>query len=233
MATSPPSTRARRERVVLVGQSRLVVETIGRSLSADVHVLPVPLEACTTMAAGRDSVLRSRPTLVALVVAPTDRVDPCDLVAELAARGQRVVVVGTFPDPAIVAELVAAGAADVLEGGSLAGLVRLVEKHAGGDHPTARPKATRPAAHGAHLTEDRRARRNLSRLTAAEARTLWRLMHGSSVAEISQLHVVSVETVRSHIRGLLTKLDSSSQLAAVALAWRVGWQPPLAALRAA
>jgi DNA-binding CsgD family transcriptional regulator len=34
---------------------------------------------------------------------------------------------------------------------------------------------------------------------------------------------VSEATVRSHVRGVLTKLDVTSQLAAVALALRSGW----------
>lgn len=58
-------------------------------------------------------------------------------------------------------------------------------------------------------------------------------MHGSSVAEIAQAHVVSVETVRSQIRALLAKLEAGSQLAAVALAWRVGWTPATTAVPAA
>jgi hypothetical protein len=36
---------------------------------------------------------------------------------------------------------------------------------------------------------------------------------------------LSLATVRSHIRSILVKLDVSSQLAAVALAHRVGWSP--------
>jgi hypothetical protein len=39
--------------------------------------------------------------------------------------------------------------------------------------------------------------------------------------------------VRSQIRALLTKLEASSQLAAVALAWQVAWTPSPAALQAA
>ncbi|MFC7494602.1 MULTISPECIES: helix-turn-helix transcriptional regulator [unclassified Nocardioides] len=218
----------------MAGQFRLIVDTVSRSVAASARVQPVTLEAFGSMGGARDVVLRAKADLVVVVVAANDPIDVHDLISELDARGQRVLVVGQVREPHESAELIAAGALAVLDDG-LTELVQLIEHHATGRRPPpaarrARGRATRARA---ELTEERRARRNLARLTGAEARILWRLMHGSSVAEIAEAHVVSIETVRSQIRALLAKLEASSQLAAVAVAWRVGWTPAPAALTAA
>jgi DNA-binding CsgD family transcriptional regulator len=55
-------------------------------------------------------------------------------------------------------------------------------------------------------------------LTASEHRVLYQMMRGVSASEIAEELVVSLATVRSHIRSILRKLQVSSQLAAVALA---------------
>ncbi|MDF1603566.1 LuxR C-terminal-related transcriptional regulator [Nocardioides sp. YIM 152315] len=225
---------ASRPRVAVAGQFRLVVEAIGRSLAPCARVLPVPLEACASMNGARDMVLRTRPDLVAIVLAAHDTIDVHHLVAELGARGQRVVVAGQLgPDEA--AELRGAGAVAVLEDDGITALVALIARYAAGEslQPAAgATRARRPEPADGRAAE-RRTRRNLARLTAAEARILWRLMQGSSVTEIARAHVVSVATVRSQIRALLAKLEASSQLSAVALAWQVGWTPSAAVVDAA
>ncbi len=58
----------------------------------------------------------------------------------------------------------------------------------------------------------------LMQLTPSERRVLYHLTAGSSASDISSLLVVSIATVRSHIRSILLKLDVGSQLAAVAIA---------------
>jgi DNA-binding CsgD family transcriptional regulator len=58
----------------------------------------------------------------------------------------------------------------------------------------------------------------LMRLTSSERRVLFYLTTGTSARDISLELVVSLATVRSHIRSILRKLAVRSQLAAVALA---------------
>jgi two-component system nitrate/nitrite response regulator NarL len=60
-------------------------------------------------------------------------------------------------------------------------------------------------------------------LTVREHEVLLALTLGHSAEEIAEAHYVSITTVRSHIRSILTKLGVNSQLAAVALAVRAGW----------
>ncbi len=60
-------------------------------------------------------------------------------------------------------------------------------------------------------------------LTRREQQVLAALMRGCSAREISKEAYVSLPTVRSHIRSILSKLGVSSQLGAVTLAYRSGW----------
>jgi DNA-binding NarL/FixJ family response regulator len=60
-------------------------------------------------------------------------------------------------------------------------------------------------------------------LTEREQDLLRALAQGRTVTEVARAWVVSEATVRSHVRGVLTKLDVGSQLGAVALAIDAGW----------
>ncbi len=74
----------------------------------------------------------------------------------------------------------------------------------------------------------RRKMRPFEALTRRESETLQRLSAGEVAGTIAEEWVVSLSTVRSHIRSVLLKLGVSSQLEAVAMAHRSGW---LAAVR--
>jgi DNA-binding CsgD family transcriptional regulator len=58
----------------------------------------------------------------------------------------------------------------------------------------------------------------LTRLTPTERRVLHHLTEGQSAGEIATELLVSLSTVRAHIRSILRKLDVTSQVAAVAIA---------------
>ena len=60
-------------------------------------------------------------------------------------------------------------------------------------------------------------------LTRREADVLGHLASGASPEEIARINYVSVNTIRTQIRGILAKLDVTSVVAAVALAYRTGW----------
>jgi DNA-binding CsgD family transcriptional regulator len=59
------------------------------------------------------------------------------------------------------------------------------------------------------------------RLTRRERQVLAALVHGSSAAQIAGREHLALPTVRSHVQSILEKLNSPSQLAAVALTHRV------------
>jgi DNA-binding NarL/FixJ family response regulator len=66
-------------------------------------------------------------------------------------------------------------------------------------------------------------REPFERLTDREQQVLHELSNGKTVCHIAQEWFVSEATVRSQVRGVLTKLGVSSQLEAVAHAMRAGW----------
>jgi DNA-binding NarL/FixJ family response regulator len=76
----------------------------------------------------------------------------------------------------------------------------------------------------------RRALTPFERLTGRERDVLAALVDGLSAEEIAETQYVALTTVRSQIRSVLQKLGVRSQLAAVASANRVGWQPRLGQL---
>ena len=67
----------------------------------------------------------------------------------------------------------------------------------------------------------------LHSLSLREAEVLGLLMQGHRVRQIATHGEVSVSTVRTQVKNILTKLGVSSQLAAVGMAHASGWGPPL------
>lgn len=62
-----------------------------------------------------------------------------------------------------------------------------------------------------------------AQLSPRETAVLCHLMDGRSVKAIAAQSAVSEATVRTQVRGILSKLDVASQLEAVAMARRAGW----------
>ena len=65
----------------------------------------------------------------------------------------------------------------------------------------------------------------VARLSVREGEILRQLMGGLAPAQIARHGYVCESTVRSQVRSILAKLGVGSQLAAVAIAYRAGWQP--------
>lgn len=67
--------------------------------------------------------------------------------------------------------------------------------------------------------------RGFDRLSERETEVLRGLMAGLSPSSLAERDYVSVQTVRTQIKNVLSKLGVNSQLAAVAKAYESGWQP--------
>ena len=74
-----------------------------------------------------------------------------------------------------------------------------------------------------HRAGERERTALLDQLTVSELRVLAGMMQGSKAEVIAAECGVAEATVRSQIRGVLTKLGVASQLAAVAVARQAGW----------
>lgn len=77
------------------------------------------------------------------------------------------------------------------------------------------------------LHDVRLIRERLARLTPREQEILGELMLGHQVSDIARRSVVSEATVRTQVKAILAKLETSSQLGAVGAAYRVGWHVPV------
>jgi DNA-binding NarL/FixJ family response regulator len=71
--------------------------------------------------------------------------------------------------------------------------------------------------------EDTQLRAPFDRLTPREKQVLRAIAEGHNVETIAERWVVSRSTVRTQVRGILTKLEVSTQIAAVARARQAGW----------
>jgi DNA-binding NarL/FixJ family response regulator len=210
-------------RVLVVDDHELLAQTLRMTLIATgidaATVTPGPLDGVL------DEALALRPELVLLDLDLGEWGDTTPLIAPLCAAGIRVLVVTGVVDRLRVALALEQGAIGYVAKAS--GFDALLERASAA---LAAPTPLDLEPRLALLTELAQAR--LARavtmapfesLTEREQATLLELADGRSVTDIARAWFVSEATVRSHVRGVLTKLGAPSQLAAVATALRAGW----------
>lgn len=152
-----------------------------------------------------------------------------DLIRPLQATGARVVMLTAVTDEIRLAECVEAGALGVVrKTASLEQLLTAVRE------AVTLATLLSPGQRDELMAELRRQRqrraermRAFEELTRREQQVLGALMDGKTPAEIATDQFVSLTTVRSHIRSLLFKFGVHSQVAAIGLARRAGWEPPI------
>jgi DNA-binding NarL/FixJ family response regulator len=150
------------------------------------------------------------------------------LIAPLKAAGHSVVMLTGVTDRLVLAECLEEGAIGIID--KSVSFDELLDRiHVALDD---RPLMSR------HEREEMLSRLRLQRaarerelhafqgLTTREGEVLGALMRGKSADRIAEESVVSVATIRTQIRSILAKLGVNSQLAAVARAQEVRWQPP-------
>lgn len=208
--------------VLLVDDQELLVsslEYVFRENGFDAHRLPV-----TDLATMRAAAAGFRPGVALLDLglgADGSRrpLDGADFVGPLRELGWTVLVVTGTTELERVAAAVARGAANwMLKTADFAELVRVTSElfHGRGRLPE-QERATLLARHGTRVTRRETTLARLGTLSAREREVLERLTDGASAATIARESYTSVGTVRTHIRAILSKLEVSSQLAAVAL----------------
>jgi two-component system, NarL family, nitrate/nitrite response regulator NarL len=147
------------------------------------------------------------------------------LIRPLVDRGSCVLVLTASDDRSQLARCLEEGAAGVFDKAiPLEDLVAHIRDAALGR------AVLRPEARDALLSALREERAEqdhrlgpFRRLTAREAEVLAALCRGMTAEVIATEQFVSVGTVRSHIKSILSKLGVNSQLAAAALARHAGW----------
>jgi len=179
--------------VALTGDDELVLDLHGAPL--DLVILVVEGE--------RD------PTSDLLTWASSTWHVPAQLAARYFSKGIGVLAVGAGAGPGALAGCLAQGATVLLDLDELQAELSHLGAAPGPDDSWSAPGA------GGRVPPPMEA---LMLLTASERRVLFYLTTGRSAQDIADDLVVSVTTVRSHIRSILRKLGVRSQLAAVAIA---------------
>lgn len=208
--------------VVIVEDHALLAETLQTALSRrDIEAVIVPCEERDLCA----RILAPRPDLVLLDLDLGSELDGNDVIGPLVASGAKVLVVTGTPDPMRIATALERGAIGYArkEKGFEALLSAACAALEGRPiiDELERWRLLRELAHA--RAEQARAFEPFERLTERERAVLQALVEGRSVREMADDWVVSDATVRTHVRGVLGKLDTTSQLGAVAAALRTGW----------
>jgi DNA-binding NarL/FixJ family response regulator len=213
-------------RVLIVEDHELMAQSVGLALTGEGY------EVRLSELDGMDEVLveaaEHKPDVVLLDLDLGGRLgDGVGLIAPLRGLGAHVLVVTGTAVRARHGMCVEQGAIGVLSKSTrLDDLVAAIQQAAAGrtwinDHD----RHELLAALRAWRAEQTQRLAPFERLTPRERQVLACLLEGLSAERIAQAWFVSEATVRSQIRGVLTKLDVGSQLAAVAAARRAGWEP--------
>lgn len=217
-----PSTR-----IAIVEDHALLAQSLGFALSA--AGLAITVGSVESREAALETVAPDETTLLLLDLdlgAPI--VDGVSLVAPVCAAGARVLVVTGSLDLTRIASAVEAGAVGyVRKEQPFDLLLDTVLRVAAGEPALRAGEREDLLALLRSAREDERRRfAPFRELSPREQEVLAALAEGKSVERIASDWVVSEATVRTQVRGVLTKLDVRSQLAAVAKAREAGWPAP-------
>lgn len=217
-------------RVVIVDDHVLVAEALELALSVegyDVRRVVVP-DVPAAPRALVASIARLQPRVVLLNLDLGPYGDGAPLVAPLAKYGANVVVLTGLTDRARWGEVLAAGARTVLSKSQPLNDILVTVRRINHGLPVLE-RADRDALVEVwlqKLSDHGADNERIGLLTSREREVLGHLMRGHAVREIAAYGVVSEATVRTQVKSILSKLEVSSQLAAVGLAHRVGWRAP-------
>lgn len=215
-------------RVLIIDDHLLFAESLALALSLegyDVRRLELPEEG-GSMATLRSLALRANPRTVLLDLDLGRFGDGSNLVGPLAKAGINVVVLTASEELGRWGGCMRLGARRVLpKSGALQQALATVRRlHQG--LPVMKPEEleTLLEAWARERSADDDLRRRLDMLTPRERQVLGALIEGRTVRAISQDSVVSEATVRTQVKSILSKLEVSSQLAAVGMANQIGWR---------
>lgn len=218
-------------RIVIVEDHLLFAESLELALTVegyDVRRVAIP-DKEQSPGALIATISRRRPRVVLLDLDLGRFGEGERLIEPLARAGINVVVVTASVDRARWGEAVRYGARKVLSKSrplnDILATVRRINQGLQVMTPEEREELIREWASERAQLVDLRARLDL--LTVREREVLAHLMKGRTVREIATDGVVAEATVRTQVKSILAKLEVTSQLAAVGLAHKAGWRPPL------
>lgn len=215
--------------VVIVDDHLLFAQTLEIALTAQGHPAErIELPATASIGPLLTKVLRRRPRLLLLDLDLGPLGDGFSLIEPVTQQGTEVLVVTGTLEPGHWARAVMAGARKVLSKASpLSEVLGTVDRILKG-----LPVMSREERRGL-LDEWLRQRDGNERLwgrfdqlTIRESEVLGLLMQGHAVRDVARHSNTADSTVRTQVKAILAKLEVSSQLAAVGLAYQIGWRAP-------
>ena len=217
-----------RTRIALLDPHVTFVQALGLVLEKHGYDCPhVPLHESRrlTTHALIDHLGRSGAGIVLLNLNLGQKVDAIDLIDPIERLGCAVIVLIDTPEDVLHGECLLRGARAVLsKTGSLAALLAVIDRVETGQTVLAAVESDRlmGLASSRPSRMEVSVRSRLARLSPHEIEILRHLMSGRTVSEIARLRVVSEATVRAQVKAVLAKLETHSQVAAVAVAYRAG-----------
>lgn len=164
------------------------------------------------------------PSLVVLDLAMPNVPFTPALVEAVAAQGVTVLMLSGSDDQDALAKCLLAGACAVLsKDESVEAILDAIADAVAGKDIRPTNRVNRLQRFDEHCRQTKEKQRIFDQLTPSEAQVLCQLMDGQSASDIASNRFVSLPTVRTQIKAVLTKLGVNSQLEAVALAHRRGF----------
>jgi DNA-binding NarL/FixJ family response regulator len=210
-------------RVVIIDDHELLARMLERALASS--GIAATSVTGRQLADALEVARQFRPDVVLLDVDLGAGADAAALIPELVGAGCRVLLLTGSRDLVALGTLVELGAHGVLSKDEPPeSVVESVHEAvtAGGGSISASVHHCLQALRE-RRAHDRRVNAPFERLSRREQEVLAALIGGQSAAAIAEASFVSLSTVRSQIRSVLTKLGVTSQLAAVAMANEAGW----------
>jgi DNA-binding NarL/FixJ family response regulator len=212
--------------LLIVEDHAVLAQTLSVALRAEGFEIHVPDDLSTA------SVLdRAKAAHVDVVLLDLDlgsELSGLLMIAPLRELGAEVVVVTATADNTTLGECLEAGASGIFRKSQpfvqLVDAIRIAAGHGAVTPATARAELLRELRDS--RTADKARLKPLERLSPRESQVLRLLVDGKSADKIAGTLFVSLATVRTQIRSILTKLGVNSQLEAVAMARRSGWFSP-------
>ncbi|QCW50805.1 response regulator transcription factor [Nocardioides dongxiaopingii] len=217
-------------RIVLVEDHALFAEALDVALTLEGHQVQrvSPTSGPMTTAQLVNAALRSRPRIVLLDLDLGPAGDGVRLITPLVDASVAVVVVTASTDRARWGDCLRQGARTVLPKSTPLNTILATIRRIG-EGQRVMPREERDLLVAAFHDENRwlqHTRERLESLTTREREVLARLMAGRTVREIARESFVSEATVRTQVKSILSKLEVSSQIAAVGAAMKARWRPP-------